>query len=265
MDNGLQVASCDFTESNRLNLAVAAATIDVGDLVYLTAAGLWAPAISIVWVANVPASIVRKDAVGIAVERANAGQALRPVKRAHISGYSGLTMGGRVYMDSLVYGYFTQTKPYPVYVQQDVGFALSNTDILFDIDPTKARATIDDYPIDSVLHTGYGTSSLAAGLLCGVNSVGAIAACNGSTTTALPAVGVLASGISTTAMGSLQIKGISVSGLLAGQSAYIGIVAGGISTTAQTTAGFISQPVGYGLSDTRAIIKPNFTEAAIVS
>jgi hypothetical protein len=261
MDNGLKVAACDYSESNRLQLAVAALPIDVGDVVALVN-GQWTTAISVVWAAGVGSSVTRMDAVGIAVERAMPGQYLRPVKRAHISGLSGLTSGGRVYLSTSVYGSYTQTKPYAVYVQQDIGAAVSTTEILFDIDARNAKASIDDIAIDGTVHVGYGASTIAANTICGVNSTGKIVAAAGVSTTAVPAVGLLVSGVSTTATGSLKISCVSIGSVTAGKRVFLGS-ASGVSTGALSLTGDVIQTVGVALTSADILVKPNLSDATL--
>lgn len=155
----------------------AGVALAVGELVYMDSNGKWqkADAVAI-------GSATRKDALGVVVADQLANATFSPVKVAEIRGWTGLTVGGKVYMSDTE-GAVTQSEP-TTNVRQVVGYAISTTEIRFELGGASS-GTIDvggDENFDSITAIGAvsgaslawtttatGTSSSAAALAIGPN------------------------------------------------------------------------------------------------
>jgi len=112
--------------SNILPSGKAGVALAVGDLVYMDSNGQWQKADSVA-----VGDTTRKDAQGVIVQTALQYQMVSPVKVADIRGYSGMTVGAKVYLSATA-GEATTTAPTAT-IQQVVGFARSASIIRFDI------------------------------------------------------------------------------------------------------------------------------------
>lgn len=112
--------------SNVLPGALAGVALAVGELVYRDSSGVWQLADQ---VADESGS--RKDAEGVMVQTAIQYQRVSPVRIAKIRGYTGQTIGAKMYLSDTAGG-VTETEP-TTNIRQIVGIACSATEIAFEI------------------------------------------------------------------------------------------------------------------------------------
>jgi hypothetical protein len=104
---------------------------------YIDANSVWQKAQSVS-----DGTATKKDATHILCEDGSAGEVHEGVTMLNVSGYSGLTISGLVYLSTTA-GQITQTEPALGYSQQILGKAVSATEIAFFVDPIQAEGRTD--------------------------------------------------------------------------------------------------------------------------
>ena len=114
-----------LSAKKRLPRLAAAADLAIGDIVYETSSGTWDKADS--------DGSGTYPALGVVTKAALTADYPEVCKAATLQGYTGLTVGGQVYLSTTAAG-ITQSRPTAgTQAVQSLGFAVSATKIEFDI------------------------------------------------------------------------------------------------------------------------------------
>jgi len=270
----------DASVASVLPSGPAGVALAVGELVYMDSDGKWqkADAVAI-------GDTTRKDALGVVAADQLANATFSPVKVAEIRGWSGLTIGGKVFLSDTA-GEVTQSEP-TTNVRQLVGFAISATEIRFELGGASS-GTIDvggDENFDSITAIGAvngaslawtttatGTSSNAAALAVGPNGATnpvikvdastASAATGVSITGAAAAAGVAIAAISSGTNEDMTIDAKGTGAVILGSSSTGGVKIGTNATDIVAIKGIYKNPSAVAVS-VPSITDPDIAQVAV--
>jgi len=138
----------DETPSNVLPVGKAGAAFVVGTPVYMDSSGVWQKAQAVAL-----GSTSRKDALGFVWKICQANQDIDPVKAIHLRGFTGLTIGAKVYLSSTA-GEISATEP-TAEVRQVLGFACSASEYFLDAGVADAGIDVGgDVNVDTLIAGG---------------------------------------------------------------------------------------------------------------
>ena len=147
------IVNVDATPCNVLPSGIAGVAIDTGELVYLDSNGAYQLADQVA-----DSDTTRKDALGVAYKDVQASEIMSPVRIARIKGFTGLTIGGKLYLSDTA-GAMTQTEP-TTNTRQAVGFAASATEVFVAIGGAGADEEVGGN-VDAVKLTVSSTASFS--------------------------------------------------------------------------------------------------------